>query len=349
MAYVNNETGSLLKKIAFALMIATMALLASICVAPATAHADTTKVVTIGADLTSEQRQTMLDFFNITDQQLESGEVQEVQITNAEERSELSGTFTSAEIGTKTISCAYIEPTTSGGINVETANLTTVTKDMLYNAIETSGIKNCNVVVGAPYAVSGTGALTGIFKAYETTGNSLDPAKKDAAEKELAETQSLQSDDPQRNSDMAETISDVKNKVASSPDNMTDEQINDAIDTAAKDHNVTLSDQDRQAIQNIADNVQKLDYDTSAFANTLSDAKDKMNQLADSEQTKGVLGAIQGFFEKIGDFFSALIGNGSSNANSTASDASSAANGFFSNLNTDVLSLDGTGTTSNSK
>jgi uncharacterized protein YpuA (DUF1002 family) len=71
-------------------------------------YADSYKVVTLGGDLTSEQKEDMLEYFEVTK---EDADILEVHID--EEKKYLSDVATSDEIGTKSISCAYIEPTTS--------------------------------------------------------------------------------------------------------------------------------------------------------------------------------------------------------------------------------------------
>ena len=161
-------------------------------------YADATKIVTLGADLSDEQKQTVLNFFGIDD----LGTVQAIEINNTEEHETLGDFVPAEQIGTKTYSCAYIEPTNSGGINVKTANLTYVSNQTLANALMTAGIQNCNLIVTAPFPVSGTGALTGVYKAYDSMGKKLDEDKKVVATQELLVT-----------SEMEETYGDEINQV----------------------------------------------------------------------------------------------------------------------------------------
>ena len=143
--------------------------------------ADMTKVVTLGADLTEQQKKDILSFFGVSE-----GSVQIAYVTNAEERALLSGKFSDADIGTKTFSCAYIHITTEGGIHTEIGNLTKVTSPDIAMAMSLSGFYNGEVVTAAPFEVSGTGALTGVMKAYEyLTNQQLDPEKKEVAVKTI--------------------------------------------------------------------------------------------------------------------------------------------------------------------
>ena len=148
---------------------------------------DSVKVVTLGADLTQDQKNTMMKYFNV-----DSNQVQILTITNQDERDHLSAYVPLEQIGTRTVSCAYVKPTQSGGIKVRTANLNWVTCNMIATSLSTSGVKNCEVVAACPFEVSGTGALTGIQMAYETaTGEQLDSTKKELATEEMVVTGNL--------------------------------------------------------------------------------------------------------------------------------------------------------------
>lgn len=94
-------------------------------------------------------------------------QVDTIEVTNTDERKYMEGIATESQIGTRTYSCSYVEPTDSGGIQVKVANLTFVTSSMIASTLLTSGVENCNVVAGSPIEVSGTGALTDIMMAYE--------------------------------------------------------------------------------------------------------------------------------------------------------------------------------------
>ena len=114
------------------------------------------------ADLTDEQKNTMMKYFKA-----DASQVQIITVNNQDERNYLGKYISSAQIGTRTLSCAYVKPTQSGGIKVRTANLNYVTCNMLANALSTAGVSNCEAVAACPYEVSGTGALTGVMMAYE--------------------------------------------------------------------------------------------------------------------------------------------------------------------------------------
>ena len=154
------------------------------------AMADGMKVVTLGADLSDAQKNTMLKYFKV-----DSSQVQIIYVTNQDEKDHLSAYVPAEQIGSRTVSCAYVKPTQSGGIKVRTANLNWVTCNMIASSLSTSGVKNCEVVAACPFEVSGTGALTGIQMAYETaSGEKLDETKKQIATEEMVVTGNLASE-----------------------------------------------------------------------------------------------------------------------------------------------------------
>ena len=48
-----------------------------------------------------------------------SDKAEVIEVTNADERKYLEGVAPDEQIGTRTYSCSYVEPTTSGGIQVK--------------------------------------------------------------------------------------------------------------------------------------------------------------------------------------------------------------------------------------
>ena len=313
--------------------IAACALAAALAVGlfPSAALADSQEIVTLGADLSAEQKTQVLEFFGLSEDELASREL--ITVTNADEHRYCDASIPSSVTGSRTLSCSYIQPTTSGGIHVKTANLTSVTSTALYNALQTAGVENCNLVVTAPFEVSGTGALTGVFMAYEKEGVTLDAAKQDLAVEEMYTTAGLQE---QYGDDIANAISEVKDQVISSAKDMTKDQIAQLVrDTAAR-YGITLTDED---VANLADfllKMQAMDYDVSAFATTIDDMKTALGEMGD--QAGGVLAALGKFVQGILSFFSGLFG--SDVASSAASAAGDAAGSILDQLDTSVFALD---------
>lgn len=155
------------------------------CASPA--MADSRKVVTLGADLSQDQKDTMMRYFG---QSYDSVDI--IYINNQDERNYLGAYVPLEQIGSRTYSCALVAPTSTGGIQVKTANLEWVTCNMIASTLSTSGVTNCQVVAACPFKVSGTGALTGVIMAYQNASNqTLDPVKVELANQELVTTGNL--------------------------------------------------------------------------------------------------------------------------------------------------------------
>ena len=144
---------------------------------------------------------------------------------------------------------------------------------MISSTLLTSGVENCNVVAASPIEVSGTGALTGIMMAYEkATGTTLNDNQKAAATDELVTTGNLANDIGQ---DKAESVmNDVKKDVIEG--GLTDaDDIQDAVENAAKDNNVTLTQEQIDKISDLMKNISQYDYDVKALKNTLDNIDGK--------------------------------------------------------------------------
>lgn len=247
------------------------ALLCSACLVAGSVNlvfADATKVVTLGADLSDAQKQTMMKYFNVS-----ADQVQILTVTNQDEHNHLDNIAPQEQIGSHTLSCAYVKPTQSGGIKVRTANLNWVTGNMIATSLSTSGVKNCEVIAACPMEVSGTGALTGIMMAYEkATGTTLNDDQKAAATDELVTTGDLANNIGQ---DKAENVmNDVKKDVIEG--GLTDaDDIQNAVENAAKDNNVTLTQEQIDKISDLMKNISQYDYDVKALKNTLDNIDGK--------------------------------------------------------------------------
>ncbi|MGI6413260.1 MAG: DUF1002 domain-containing protein [Syntrophomonadaceae bacterium] len=147
-------------------------------------------VISLGQDLTDEQKKMVLDYLSPSTR---GKELTYITVSNQEERRYLEGLVDESLIGTKAISSVYCELfNQSKGIEVKTNNITDITPFMYANALSTAGIENARVVVTAPFKVSGTAALTGILKAFESaSGERLDEEAKQTAHLEIAEVSKL--------------------------------------------------------------------------------------------------------------------------------------------------------------
>ena len=249
-----------------------VALLCSMCLAvssPIPAMADGTKVVTLGADLTQDQKNTMMNYFKA-----DSSQVQVITVTNQDERDLLGNYVPSEQIGTRTLSCAYVKPTQSGGIKVRTANLNYVTCNMIATALSTAGVNNCEVVAACPYEVSGTGALTGVMKAYESaSGQALDSTKKDLAAKEVVVTGDVGQQVGQDNA--TNIINQAKMQIIG--DNIQNaDEIYNIVNNIAVQNGITLSQDELDTIVSLLQQIAQQNYDIQEMKKTLEDIQQNL-------------------------------------------------------------------------
>lgn len=249
-----------MKKKLLAVIMSVLCLAAVIPVTPV--FADGQKVVTLGADLSEEQKQAILRYFGIAGQN-----IQTLTITNQDERDHLGAYVPLEQIGTKTFSCALVNPTTSGGIQVKTANLSWVTSNMIATTLSTSGVVNCEVLAAAPFEVSGTGALTGILMAYESAvGMTLDSTKKEVATQELITTTTIASTLGQT---LATDIVNESKKQIIQGNVVSSNEINVVIDEVAADEGIALTEEDRQLLIDLMEQIADQDYEYEDMQETL--------------------------------------------------------------------------------
>ena len=251
-----------------------VAMLCSMCLAvstPIPAMADASKVVTLGADLTDEQKNTMMNYFKA-----DASQVQVISVTNQDEHNLLGKYIPSEQIGTRTLSCAYVKPTQSGGIKVRTANLNYVTCNMIATALSTAGVTNCEVVAACPYEVSGTGALTGVMKAYESaSGQKLDSTKKDLAAKEVVVTGDVAQQVGQDNA--TNIINQAKMQIIG--DNIQNaDEIYNIVYNIAEQNGVSLSQDEIDTIVSLLQQIAQQNYDIHEMKQTLANIQQNLEQ-----------------------------------------------------------------------
>lgn len=252
------------------------ALLCSLCLTAGgavPAMADSARVVTLGADLTQDQKDTMMRYFKT-----DASQVQILTITNQDEREHLGDYIPLEQIGTRTLSCAYVKPTQSGGIKVRTANLNYVTGNMIANALSTAGVTNCEAVAACPYEVSGTGALTGVIMAYESaSGQKLDSTKKDLATKEVVVTDDLAQQ--VGNDNATNIINQAKLQIIG--DNIQNaDEIYNIVNNIAVQNNVTLSQEEMETIVALLQEIAQQSYDIEQMKETLENIQQNLDKEA---------------------------------------------------------------------
>ncbi|BAH06949.1 DUF1002 domain-containing protein [Clostridium kluyveri] len=261
-------------------------------------QADAYKVVTLGGNLTEQQKNDMLEYFKVNKQ-----EVNVIEVNIDEEKKYLGDVASSEQIGTKSISCAYVEPTSSGGLQVSTNNIYWVSSSMIKNALITAGIKNANVKASAPFNVSGTAALTGILKGFEnsTAGNKIDEETKKVANDELVTTGNL--GDKIGKDEAAGLINEIKTEVVKE-NPKTEGEIKNIVQNVVNNYNFNLSSEDVDKIVSLMSKINGLNLNFSDLKDQLNSVASQLKGSISSEEAKGFFAKI---IEAIKNFFSGLF------------------------------------------
>ena len=241
----------------------------------------------VGADLTEEQIDSVYLAFGF-----ERGTVPELRLTNAEEHAALSGILEDKVIGTRAISCVYFELLPEGsGLDVRTENISFCTAEMYRNALTTAGITDARLVVAAPFSVSGTAALAGVYKAYEDmTGEALSSDARTAGNQELTLTGELA--DEIGDEDSARSIVGDLKAMLNETSGMTDED----------KHHVRLTDAQVQQLLDLCRALERLD--PNRFTQQVEDVQSTLQKAEDAkEQVGGFLRSVRNFIDAVREFF----------------------------------------------
>ncbi len=266
----------------------------------ALADAETNQiVVSLGKDLTSEQRKQMLNQFGVDES------VKIIEVTNEEEREYLGEYIDEKLIGTRAISSVYVEKLPEGeGISVESNNITWVTNDMYRNALVTAGIKDAKIKVSSPFQVSGTAALTGIIKAFEDiTGEEITEIEKKIASEEIAKTATLGNEIGQEKAE--ELISSIKIYIINN-DIKSKGSIKKVTEEIAEDLGIELTKDQIDEIVSLMKGISKLNLDIDQIKDQLKDISGKIDKIA--EQNIEIRSFLQRILDTIINFFNQLFG-----------------------------------------
>lgn len=258
--------------------------------------ADDKTYLALGADLTEEQKNTVLSLLGVKAEELKDYDV--LYVTNTDEKNYLSSYISKEVIGTKALSSVVVAKRDSGhGILVSTKNITYCTTGMYRNALVTAGITDADVIVAGPFPITGTAALVGAMKAYSgITGEDISEDAMDTAVDELVTTGKL--GDSLGDSEQAvQLIAYIKQLVIENHLD-TDEGIRKAINDAEKEMEVTLSDEEKDEILNLMRKVNDLDLNIDSLKEQAKQIYDKLEEM-DLKNSS--------LWDKITNFFSSIF------------------------------------------
>lgn len=258
------------------------------------------KRAVIGASLNEEQINQVYDVFGVS-----RGSVKELKVTNEEERRYLDGFVDSSLIGTNSISCVYVEVLEPGeGLQISTENLTWCTRDMFINALVTAGIDDAKIIVAAPFEVSGTAALTGIYKAYEDiSGEPLDDAAKLVSTQELVITSALA--DEIGSYDAVSIVNELK-LVLDQTENMSDDELKTEIGQLAEEYGISLKDSQIDQLVSLCRALEKMD--AGELKEKVEQAQQTIKKLATAkDKAVSIAQSIKNAVEKLASFIDSII------------------------------------------
>lgn len=263
------------------------------------------KVITYGSDLTAEEKVLIFREFPLPEG-TKSGDIKSIEVTNEEEWQLFKGIIPDNEIGTKAISSVYIEKLSGNqGINVEAKNITLITPQMFANAMVTAGIKDAKIYATAPAPVSGTAALTGIYKSYETlTGQSLDTPAKQVAARELVQTGNLGEKIGKERAALLVERSKVK---VISEKNIDPEQVNQIIDQTAKEQNVSLTADQKKDLSDLLIKVKTLNLNLDQLKTQLKNFETP-TETPTTEKPQSWLDKVLSFIQSLIDEIFSFVG-----------------------------------------
>ena len=252
--------------------------------------------ISLGADLTDDERAKVLELFGVDEKDLDNYKV--VYVTNQEEHQYLDSYISSSQIGNQAWAAVLIKEGKKGsGINVTTKNVIYCTTGMYANALATAGVEDVDVVVAGPFNVSGTAALVGALKAYsEMTGETVDEEVVDAAVDEMVTTGSLEDSTNADNEKVEGMVAYLKEQVASGDNKDLDQIINDAADK----FEITLNEDQFNQLKALLEKLGGLHLDLGSLKSQAQAAYDTLKDMGfdiskihiDTEEAKGLLQQI---------------------------------------------------------
>ncbi|MCD8019299.1 MAG: DUF1002 domain-containing protein [Clostridiales bacterium] len=251
--------------------------------------------LSLGADLTSEEKTTVLRLLGVDEDDLDDYMV--VEVTNADEHQYLDDYLSSSVIGTRALSSVLIEKTNEGdGINVTTYNITYCTEGMYENALTTAGISDADVTVAGPFNITGTAALVGAMNAYEEmTGDEISEESKDAATNELVVTSDLAEE--LEDSDLAEQFLALVKEEVVDADIEDTEDIEEIIADCEEKLEVELTDEQKQQITELMEKISNLDLDVNELKEQAANIYNELKKL--NLNTEGIWAQIKSFISGI--------------------------------------------------
>lgn len=261
-------------------------------------------ILVLGGNLDDNQKQEVRDMLGVTDPE----SVEEVVVTGEDLVRYIEGEDSRARM----FSSAKITREDEGhGLIIERVNpenITQVTDTMYANALLTAGIENATVEIASPVKVSGHSALTGIYKAYEVSGEELDTARLEVANDELNLATDLAEEEGIDQEKVSELLTEIKQAI-SEQNPATREDVEQIIDEQLSNLEINLSEEDRQRLTDLFEQMRNLNINFDNVSEQLNDLSTAIqDRLSDVVNDEGFWQGVRDFFQGLIDAISGLFG-----------------------------------------
>lgn len=263
-------------------------------------------VIALGADLSADQRATVLSLMGVTEEDLVNYTV--ITITNADEHKYLDSYVDPAVIGTRALSSVMVTLAEAGhGVMVTTQNINYCTTGMYRNALLTAGVEDADIMVVGPSQISGTAGLIGAVKAYEqVSGEPISDETLDTAMNELVTTGELVTKSAS-DEEVEALIAYIKAKLAAG-ELETEDDIRKAIKEGEQKFGVSLDESEEQQIVDFMLKIKKLGLDPNVLLDQAADLYSKFgDELLNKATDDGFLSGLGNIVNSIADFFKGLF------------------------------------------
>lgn len=214
------------------------------------------------------------------------------------------------------ISSVLVQKANKGGMSVDVItpeNITTITEQQYTNAAITAGVEDVKIEVASIRPVTGESALTGVYKALDVNGETLDKERMEVAQEELEATSQIANEEDLNEEESGRldgAIVDIKQQLAEikerTDDLATREEIEEIINEALDKYDL----RDTVSIDNInilinyfekyqntsAIDSEQVKQQLSEFANNVSD---RLGDAWDQAEESGLLDRIADFFRDV--------------------------------------------------
>ncbi|UOQ87278.1 DUF1002 domain-containing protein [Gracilibacillus salinarum] len=189
-------------------------------------------------------------------------------------------------------------------------SITQVTKEMYANALLTAGVENALIEVASPVKVTGHSALTGIYKAFNVDGETLDQDRMEVANDELDVATDLAEQAGIDQEKVSELLTEIKKQI-SEQNPATKEEVEQIVQDQLNQLNIELSPEDRQMLTDLFERMRNLDIDFGQVRDQLdsivSDLQGKLEEVTGGD-TEGFWQGVKNFFQNIVDSIKGLLG-----------------------------------------